>query len=63
MHKISLFAVATALIVAGGVGGWFATTTPTQARFATDSINPTQITMNAGNLPTAEFVDYSLVFH
>ena len=64
MNKTSLFAVAAApLIVAGGVGGWFATSTPTQARVAIDSINPTQITMNAGSLPTAEFVDYSLVFH
>ena len=63
MTKISLFAVATALIVAGGVGGWFATTTSTQARVATNNINPTEITMNAGNLVTAEFVDYSLVFH
>jgi hypothetical protein len=62
MRKISLVAVATALIVAGGVV--VANQPPTQARVATtDSINPAQLTMNAGSLPVAEFVDYSLVFH
>jgi hypothetical protein len=62
MYTKIRFAVAAAfLIVAASVG---LVTPTTEARLApTDTINPTQITMNAGSLPTAEFVDYSLVFH
>jgi hypothetical protein len=65
MRKIGLFAVAAALMVAG-VGAWVATTT--QARViapigARAAIDPLQIMMNARNLPTEDFVDYSFVFH
>ncbi len=65
MRKIGLFAVAAALIVAG-VGAWVATTTearviaPIGVRAA---IDPLQIMMNARNLPTEEFIDYSFVFN
>jgi hypothetical protein len=64
MRKITLCAVAAALIVAG-VGGWVASTTHArvEAPLAAGGIDPTQIMMNAHDLPTAEFVDYSLVFH
>jgi hypothetical protein len=64
MRKISLFAVAAALIVAG-VGLWVASTTTT-ARVAPstgDGIEPFQLMMNAKELPTVEFVDYTFVFH
>jgi hypothetical protein len=64
MRKIGLFAVAAALIVAG-VGAWVATTT--QARVIAPigvraAIDPLQIMMNARDLPTEEFIDYSFVF-
>jgi hypothetical protein len=65
MRKISLFAVTAALIVAG-LGAWVATTT--QARVIAPvgiraAIDPLQIMMNAKELPTEEFVDYSFVFN
>jgi hypothetical protein len=63
MNKITSFAVVAALIVAG-VGTWVATNT--QARVAAPigarGIDPLQITMNARELPTEEYVDYSFVF-
>src|SRR6516164_5066340 len=63
MRKISLFAVATALTVAG-VGGWAASTT--KARVAPSigpGIEPFKLMMNAKELPAVEFVDYTFVFH
>jgi hypothetical protein len=64
MRKITLFAVAVVLILAG-VGGWVASTT--HARFEAPvgggGIDLSQITMNAPDLPTEEFVDYSFVFN
>ena len=63
MRKISLFAVAAALIVAG-VGGWVASTT--NARVAPSigpGIEPFQLMMNTTDLPIVEFVDYTFVFH
>jgi hypothetical protein len=64
MRKIGLFAVAAALMVAS-VGAWVATTT--QARVIAPigvraAIDPLQIMMNARQLPTEEFIDYSFVF-
>ena len=64
MRKITLFAVAAAFVVAG-VGAWVATTT--QARViapigARAAIDPLQVMMNARELPTEEFIDYSFVF-
>jgi hypothetical protein len=66
MRKIGLFAVAAALTLVG-VGGWMEWATSTsQARIAapaSDSVDPTQLTMSAkGHLPVAEFVDYTLQF-
>jgi hypothetical protein len=63
MRKISLFAVAAALIVAG-VGGWAASTT--SARVATSTgvgIEPFQIMKNAKPLPARHYDDFSLVFN
>ncbi len=65
MRKITLFAVVAAFTVAG-VGAWVATTT--QARViapigARAAIDPLQIMMNARDLPTEEFIDYSFEFH
>jgi ABC-type nickel/cobalt efflux system permease component RcnA len=61
MRKIGLIAVVAALILVG-VGAWMEwVTLDSQARLATptlESVNPTQITKNAKDLPVAEFVDY-----
>jgi hypothetical protein len=61
MHKIKLFAVAAALVLAGAVG-WMATTTHAQAPVLTEGINPSEITMHAKNLPVEHYADYSFVF-
>ena len=64
MHKIRLFAIAAALILAG-TAGWVATTTHArvEAPVSVEGISPSQITMKAENLPVEEFVDYSFVFN
>jgi hypothetical protein len=62
MRKISLFAVAAA-VIATGVGVWAAS--PTNARVTTSSgqgIEPFQLMMNAKELPATEFADYTFVF-
>jgi hypothetical protein len=61
MRKISV--IATFLILTG-VGGWIASTT--QARVEgplAETINPSQIGMNARDLPNAQFTDYTFVFN
>jgi len=63
MRKTSLFALAT--VIVAGIGVWAASTTTT-ARVAPstgDGIEPFQLMMNAKELPTVEFVDYTFVFH
>jgi hypothetical protein len=61
MRKITLVAIAAAL-VATGFAVWPAT--PTNARFTPSSqrIEPLQFMTNAKGLATAEFVDYTFVF-
>jgi hypothetical protein len=62
MRKISLFAVAAALILAG-FGGWVASTTQARVDAPTDvRIDALQMMTVTGNLPTEHLVDYSLVF-
>ena len=62
MHKIrGLFAIAAVLVLAGALG-WIATTTHAQAPVRSEGVNPSEIAMNAKNLPVEEFVDYSFVF-
>ena len=60
MRKISLLAVAAALVLAG-VGTW-ATSTPHDATVGA-SVDPSQMMINPKELPTVEFVDYTFVFH
>jgi hypothetical protein len=64
MRKIALFAVA-AVLTGAGVEGWVASTTHArfEAPLGTSGIDLSQITMNARDLPTEEFVDYPLVFN
>ena len=65
MRKGSLFAVAATLI-ATGFGVWAASTTTdagvTGPRIG-QAVEPFQLMMNAKDLPTVEFVDYTFVFH
>ena len=64
MRKISVYAIATFLILTG-VGEWLASAT--QARVVAPAsvvtIDPSQITKNhVGELPTEEYHDYTFVF-
>jgi hypothetical protein len=63
MRRNNLLTVVAALIVAG-VGAWVSSST--QARVIAPTgfrIDPLEMMMKQTNLPTEEFVDYSLVFH
>jgi hypothetical protein len=63
MRKISMFAVAGALM-ATGFGVWAAT--PTKAPVTPSigqGIEPFQLMVNAKGLATVEFVDYTFVFN
>jgi len=63
MRKITLFAVAAA-VIATGFGVWAAA--PTSARVTpsmSQGIDPLQLMMNAKGLPTAESYDHGFVFH
>jgi hypothetical protein len=63
MRKISLCAVAAALI-ATGLGIWAAS--PTTARASPSmgqGIETFEIMLNAKGLPTQAFADYTFVFH
>jgi hypothetical protein len=57
--------VAAAALILAGVGGWIASTT--QARVAppmsSARIAPIQMMAVSANLPTEQFVDYSLIYH
>jgi len=62
MRKINLFAVAAALILAG-VGGWVASTS--QASVAAPigvQVDPLHMMINAKDLSTERYHDFSLVF-
>ena len=62
MRKISLFAFSPALI-AIGFGVWAASPSNAPASPSiVQAIEPLQIMMNAKDLPTVEYTDYSFVF-
>jgi hypothetical protein len=61
MRKITLFAVAAA-VIATGFGVW--AVAPTSARITpSQGIEPLQLMMNAKGLPTAAAYDHGFVFH
>jgi hypothetical protein len=64
MRKISLYAIAAAVLLTGALGVWTASTTHTQASFAPTSarIDTMQMMTGAKNIPTEHFADYSFVF-
>ena len=62
MHKIGLYAIAAAT-VAIGLGVWTVSTTTHAIPSVGQGIDPHQVMMNTKGLATAEFVDYTFVFH
>jgi hypothetical protein len=64
MRTISLLAIAAVAILVG-VGGWVASTTHArvEAPIASGDMNLTQMTIDARDLPTEDFVDYTFVFN
>jgi hypothetical protein len=64
MRKMTLFAVATAAILASATGVWTASTSDTQASIARTGSRMDRIQMMSGarNLPAEHFADHSLVF-
>lgn len=61
MRKISLIAVAAA-VIATGFGVWAASPTNAGAPSMGQGIEPFQLMLNANNLPSIEFTDYTFVF-
>jgi hypothetical protein len=57
----SLFAVA-AVVIATGFGVWAASPTNAGAPSMHQGIEPFQLMLNANNLPSTEFADYTFVF-
>jgi hypothetical protein len=62
MRKITLFAVAAA-VIATGFGVWAAAPTNARVPSTSQGIEPIQLMMNAKGLPTAEAYDHGFVFH
>jgi hypothetical protein len=63
MRKISLFAAAAALILAG-IGAWAASTTQARVDIPVEAgLDPLQMMVNGPDLPTEHNVDYSWVFN
>ena len=64
MRKISFYVIATFLTLTG-VGGWIASTTQARVEAPTlaETVNPSQIAMNARDLPTEQLTDYTFVFN
>jgi len=62
MRKITLFAVAAAIIATGVFGVWAASPTNARAPSTSQRIEPVQLMLNAKGLPTVEFADYTFVY-
>jgi hypothetical protein len=61
MRKISLIAVAAA-VIATGFGVWAGAPTSARVPSTSQGIEPFQLMLNAKGLPTEELVDYTFVF-
>jgi hypothetical protein len=63
MRKIRPFTVAAAFILAG-IGGWVASATYARVHAPAEvGVDPSLMMMDARDLPAAEFVDHTFVFH
>ena len=64
MRNISWFAVAATALVATGFGVWATSTTQGRVPLSmSHRIEPLQLMMNAKELPSVEYADYTFVFH
>jgi hypothetical protein len=54
--------VIAAAMIAVGFGFWVASPSSARAPSLSQSVDPHQMMMNAGAMPTTDFVDYSFVF-
>jgi hypothetical protein len=62
MRKITLFAVAAAIVASGVFGVWAVSPINARAPSTGQGIEPVQLMMNAKGLPTVEFADYTFVY-
>jgi hypothetical protein len=63
MRKTNLFAFAATALILAGVGGWIASTAETSAAAPTQvGIDTSYLSMNAKDLPTERFQDFTFVF-
>jgi len=62
MRKVTLFAVAAAIVASGGFGVWAASPINARAPSTGQGIEPLQLMMNAKGLPVVEFADYTFVY-
>ena len=64
MRKISFCAAGLAVLILIGVGTWIGvgTLSPTSA-LADSTVNPSAMMTSAKDLPTFQYVDYSVVFN
>ena len=62
MREIYPFTVAATLILAG-IGGLVGSATYARVHAMGAVVDPSQLMMNAKDLPTAGFVDHTFVFH
>ncbi|MGA8695047.1 MAG: hypothetical protein WB689_14630 [Xanthobacteraceae bacterium] len=64
MRKISFCAAGVAVLILIGVGTWIGvgTLSPTSA-LADSTVNPSAMMTSAKDLPTFQYVDYSVVFN
>jgi len=66
MRRISLFSSCAAALILTGFGGWIASTTQAHVApldVAVSAPSTLELTLRAGDLPIAHYVDYSLVFN
>jgi len=61
IRRIS-FVVATLILTGFGLWGALSSHAQVEAAALTVSIDPSQMTINAHDLPTTEFIDYTFVF-
>jgi hypothetical protein len=60
MRKVSTFAAALVLI---GIAAWVVAANQRAAASTTPQIDPLQMTLNAKDLPSTHYLDYTFVFN
>ena len=61
MRKLSFLAVAVLILI--GVGTWIGVGTGTPTALAASTVDPFAMMTSAKDLPTSQYVDYSVVFN